>query len=221
MTALRPMIRCREISATDLDAVADLLTRGFAGRSRDYWLQGLRRQAIRDVPAGYPRFGYMLDHAGAPVGALLLITSARGSGDDTAIRCNLSSWYVAPSFRNYAPMLAKVAQRLKDVTYTNISPAPRTWPIVETQGFEVYCRGLFCSLPALSRLRNGSTVETVAASAPTIDGLSPTEAALLTRHARDGCLSLVVRVNGNAIPFVLQPVRIRRGLIAPPAMQLI
>ena len=66
-------LRCREISAADLDAVADLLTRGFVGRSRDYWMQGLRRQAAREVPDGYPRFGYMLDHDGAPVGVLLLL----------------------------------------------------------------------------------------------------------------------------------------------------
>ena len=45
----------------------------------------------------------------------------------------------------------------------------------------------------------------------------------LARHARYGCLSLVCRTatGGGALPFVLLPVRIRRGWIAPPAMQLI
>jgi hypothetical protein len=40
---LTPTLRCREISATDLDTVTDLLTPGFVGRSREYWMQGLRR----------------------------------------------------------------------------------------------------------------------------------------------------------------------------------
>ena len=31
------MIRCREIGIADLDAIADLLARGFPIRSRDYW----------------------------------------------------------------------------------------------------------------------------------------------------------------------------------------
>src|SRR5215475_14890539 len=75
VTALRPQIRCREIREADLDAVADLVTRGFVVRPRDYWLQGLSRQAERDVPQGYPRFGYMLDHEGKPVGVLLLLYS--------------------------------------------------------------------------------------------------------------------------------------------------
>jgi hypothetical protein len=101
------MIRCREIGRADLAAVADLLTRGFKYRSRDYWMDGLRRTSVREVPEGFPRFGYMLDHEGTPVGVLLLIYAARDAGGGTCIRCNVSSWYVEPAFRNYAPMLTK------------------------------------------------------------------------------------------------------------------
>ena len=86
------------------------MTRGFAGRSRDYWMQGLRRQAAREVPNGYPRFGYMLDNDGMPVGVLLLLYTSRINGGETTIQCNLSSWYVEPAFRNYAPLLTKIAQ---------------------------------------------------------------------------------------------------------------
>ena len=83
MTIVRSKIRCREISETDIDAVADLLTRGFVGRSREYWMQGLRRQAAREVPNGYPRFGYMLDNDGVPVGVLLLLYTTRTDGAET------------------------------------------------------------------------------------------------------------------------------------------
>jgi hypothetical protein len=215
-------IRCREISETDLEAVAEILTRGFAGRSRDYWMQGLRRQAVREVPDGYPRFGYMLDNDGHPVGVLLLIYSSRINGNETAIQCNLSSWFVEPAFRNYAPLLTKIAQRHKEVTYLNISPATWTWPIIEAQGFVSYCSGLFFSIPMLSRGTPGMTVDNVAPETRAIAGLSEAEVELLTRHARYGCLSLVCRTpSGGAFPFILLPMRIRRGWIAPPAMQLI
>lgn len=214
------MVRCREIRESDVDAVADLLTRGF-GRSRAYWMQGLQRQALRSVPEGYPRFGYMLDHDGAPVGVLLLLYTARDEGGETVIQCNLSSWYVEPDFRNYATMLTKVAQRHKDVTYLNISPATKTWPIIETQGFRSYCSGLFFSFPLLARARRDVAVEIVAADATGIKDVSVAEAELLTRHARYGCLSLVCRTAEGAFPFILQPMRIRRGWIAPPVMQLI
>lgn len=214
-------VRCREITEADVEAVADLLTRGFVGRSYNYWIQGLRRQAFRPVPEGYPRFGYMLDNDGTPVGVLLLIYTARKVGEETAIQCNLSSWYVDPAYRNYAPLLTKIAQRHKDVTYLNISPAPWTWPIIETQGFRAYCRGIFFSVPALSRAPRWSKIEVIPQHAKTIEGLSAEETELLTRHARYNCLSLVVRTPKGTFPFILQAVRIRRGFIAPPAMKLI
>jgi hypothetical protein len=220
--SIAPKIRCREISEADIDAVADLLTRGFVGRSRDYWMRGLRRQAAREVPEGYPRFGYMIDNNGVPAGVLLLLYTARTDGGEKAITCNLSSWYVEPAFRNYAPMLTKIAQKNKEVTYINISPATWTWPIIETQGFAAYCTGLFFSFTALSRVAAGMTVETITPDASTIAGLPEGDVELLTRHARYGCLSLVCRTaDGEALPFILSPVRIRRGWIAPPAMQLI
>ena len=219
---LAPKLRCREISEADLDVVAELLTRGFVGRSRDYWMQGLRRQAGREAPDGYPRFGYMLDNDGRAVGVLLLLYTSRGDGGDVAIQCNLSSWYVEPAFRGYASLLTKIAQRHKEVTYLNISPATWTWPIIEAQGFTSYCSGLFFSIPALSRVTPGMTVETISPATRAIEGLSDTEVELLTRHARYGCLSLVCRApTGGPLPFILLPMRIRRGWIAPPAMQLI
>jgi hypothetical protein len=215
------MIRCREIGTADLDAIADLLTRGFARRSREYWTHGLRRQSVRnDVPEGFPRFGYMLDHEGTPVGVLLLLYTARNNGGGTSIRCNLSSWYVEPAFRNYAPMLSTIAQRHKHVTYVNISPAHWTWRTIEAQGFRAYCSGLFFSFPALSRPPKGMRVEVVQHHAQAVDGLSEADVALLARHAAYGCLSLACRAaDGRSYPFILQPMRTRR--IALRAMQLI
>jgi hypothetical protein len=219
---LRQTIRCREISEADIDAVADLLTRGFVGRSRQYWMQGLRRQAAREVPKGYPRFGYMLDKDGLAVGVLLLLYTSRSDGNEAAIHCNLSSWYVEPAFRNYAPLLTKIAQRNKEVTYLNISPATWTWPIIETQGFNPYCSGLLFSIPALSRVASGMAAEIISPDTTTIDGLLQTDVELLTRHARYGCVSLVCRTaTDGPFPFILSPLRIRRGWIAPPAMQLV
>ena len=214
------MIRCREIEIADLDSVADLLTRGFAGRSREYWMDGLRRMSVREAPEDFPRFGYMLDHEGTPVGVLLSIYTTCDDGSGPSIRCNLSSWYVEPVFRNYSMMMAKVTQRHKHVTYMNISPAQWTWRTIETQGFRAYCSGLFFSFPVLSRPAKGMRVEVIQPDAQAVNGLSEAEVALLARHAAYGCLSLVCRAaDGRGFPFVLQLMRIRR--IALPAMQMI
>src|SRR3984893_5299247 len=147
-------------------------------------MQGLPRLAPGEEPNGYPGFGYMLDNDGMAAGVLLLLYTSRINGEQATIYCNLSSWYVDPAFRNYAPLLTKIAQRNKEVTYINISPATWTWPIIETQGFNPYSSGLFFSVPALSRAKPGMTIETISPDTRAIEGLPQTDVELLTRHAR-------------------------------------
>ena len=77
-------------------------------------------------------------------------------------------------------------------------------------------------MPALSRVARRHADRDHTPDTKAIEGLSAAEVEMLTRHARYGCLSLVCRTaNGERLPFILLPMRIRRGWIAPPAMQLI
>jgi hypothetical protein len=218
MIVVKP--RLREILENDLDAVGDLLTRGFVHRKREYWMRGLLRLRTRLVPSDAPRYGYLLESEGVPVGCLLLIYASKIVDGKPATFCNVSSWYVDPAFRNYAALFASMTQKHKDVTYFNVTPATPTWPILEAQGFAVYCRGLHFSLPALSAGRRGMTVEAVAPDTPSAAGLTEDEFALLKRHAEYGCLSLVCRTAESALPFIFFPLRKRRGFIPVPAMQL-
>ncbi len=218
MLAVKPHFR--EILESDLDAVGDLLTRGFVYRSRDYWMRGLHFQRARDLPPGVPRYGYLLEHQSAPVGCLLLIYASRIVDGEAALRCNVSSWYVDPAFRNYAALFASMTQKRKDVTYLNVTPAAATWPILEAQGFVPYCRGLYFSVPSLARGGRGMTVEAVTRDTASIAGLPDADLAMLRRHAEYGCLSLVCRSAEEALPFIFFPLRKRRGFIPMPAMQL-
>jgi hypothetical protein len=212
--------RFREIEENDLDAIADLLTRGFVHRSRQYWMLGLRRQGARSLPLGAPRYGYLMESDGQPVGCLLLIYSTKMIDGQTTTCCNVSSWYVDPEFRNYAALFASMTQKRKDVSYFNVTPALPTWPILEAQGFRVYCRGLYFSFPVLSRNDRGMRVEAVTPDTASVAGLPEDELAMLKRHAGYGCLSLVCRTADEAIPFIFFPLRKRRGIIPLPALQL-
>jgi hypothetical protein len=218
MLAVRP--KFRQIEESDLDSVGDLLTRGFVHRSRQYWMRGLHRQRTRSLQQDLPRYGYLLEHEGLPVGCLLLIHSTRIIDGEAAICCNVSSWYVDPAFRNHAALFASMTQKRKDVTYFNVTPALPTWPILEAQGFAVYCRGLYFSLPALSRRERRMTVKAVTQDTTSIIGLPDEELALLKRHAGYGCLSLVCSTAEETLPFIFFSLRKRRGFIPLPAMQL-
>ena len=218
MSAAKP--RFREIQESDIEAIADLLTRGFVHRSRDYWMLGLRRQSMRSLPGDAPRFGYLMENDGKPVGCLLLIYSTRMIEGAATTCCNVSSWYVDPEFRNYAALFASMTQKRKDVTYFNVTPAAPTWPILEAQGFQAYCRGLYFSLPFLSRQGRGMRVEAVRPDTASMPGLPDGELEMLRRHASYVCLSLVCRSAQEAVPFIFFPLRKRRGIIPLPALQL-
>jgi hypothetical protein len=195
-------LKVREIREADLGAVARLLNQGFSFRSIDYWLGGLERHARRPRPANYPVFGYCLDNGGMPVGVILLLFSEVRAGAETVVRCNVSSWYVEPAFRAFAPLMVKVAIKEKNVTYFNITPAPHTWSTVEAQGFSVYCKGQIYGALMLSAPVRGAGVQLF--SAADVGGLDDYEADLLRQHDGFGCLSLVVRDGTDAYPFVFQ-----------------
>jgi hypothetical protein len=132
-------LRCRPITSADLDAVVALLKKGFGRqRSRRFWQRMLTALGNRPIPEGMPRYGYLLEARSRPVGVLLALSSTIHSGTTTFTRCNLSSWYVEPEFRPYGSLLSSRTLRHKEVTCTNISPAPQTWPLVAGEA-----RGLF------------------------------------------------------------------------------
>ena len=217
MVSSLPAIRCRQIDENDLAAVAELLQRGFPNRNRRFWQRALTELARREPPPGLPKYGYLIEAGGVPAGALLMICSAIRAGDTLAPRCNLSSWYVEPAYRAYAPLLVSQALRHKEVTYTNVSAAPHTWPIIEAQGFSRYSDGIFVCLPALQRASGGGAVRVFAADAAPV-AVDAFERDILIQHAEHGCLSLWVVSDGRAFPFVFRP-RLVKGFI--PCAQLI
>jgi hypothetical protein len=218
-----PRVRARQIGDADIEAVVELLTRGFAPRrTREYWQQGLDRMAARPPLEGAPKFGYLMESAGVPVGAILLIHAAMRTGTSWSIRCNVSSWYVEPAFRGQAPLLISQALKRRDITYVNMSPARHTRPIVEAQGFTRYSDGQYFALlmPSPFAKSRGTivTADKIAAAEIAPGGLASHERDLLIDHARFGCISLCACKDGIAYPFVFVP-RILKRLV--PCVQLI
>ncbi len=122
-----------------------------------------------------PKYGYLLDRAGVPVGAILLICSMVRSDGALWPRCNLSSWYVEPAYRAYGALLSSHALSHKGVTYVNISPAPHTRPIIEAQGFSRYCDGIFVGMPMLNTLWGGERTKVLPARNGVTAGIDASE----------------------------------------------
>jgi hypothetical protein len=218
MVSALPAIRCRQIDESDLPALTELLRRGFPNRNRQFWHRALSELTRREPPSGLPKYGYLLETGGSLVGAILMICSAMRAGDRLVPRCNLSSWYVEPAFRTYAPLLVSQAMRHKDVTYMNVSAAPHTWPIIEAQGFARYSEGIFVCVPALQRTPGADKVEVLGAHSPPATAVDAFEREILLQHAEHGCTGVWVVSGGRAYPFVFRP-RLVKGFL--PCAQLI
>lgn len=195
----RGSMRCREICSADVKSVVALLTRGF-GPSGDHWWRALKRMAEYEGPVGLPKYGYLLESEDRPVGVLLLIFAH--VSDSAPVRCNVSSWYVEPTFRSYGPLLARYATRRKDVTYYNLTPAPLTWRMLKAEGYKQYAQGRLVAVPLLARSRFKTRVHVVHGSISDTNHLSQAEVRLLLDHARYGCASLICDVAGEQYPFV-------------------
>ncbi len=198
-------LRCREIVNSDCQDVIALLTEGF-GRERDrgFWEQAMERLARHNTPPGFPRFGYMLDNAGTAVGVILQIFSQVPGSD--GVRCSMSSWYVMPDFRMYGSLLISRALR-HAATYTNVTPAPETWPLLEVQGFVRYCSGRVVAPLWLARGSDAARVLPFADGMTPDEHLTATDIALLRDHAGYGCISLVCDAGERRYPFVFAPRR--------------
>ena len=201
---------CREIEDEDLPAVIDLLTVGFARqRDRGFWRRAIANLAEHEPPPGYPKYGYLLANAGAVVGVILQIFSQPESG--AGVRCNMSSWWVMPEFRLFGSLLISRALR-HDATYTNITPAPQTLPLLEAQGYRTYCAGRMVALPWLAIRSERARVSVFSCATRPGAALTECDLRILRDHAAYGCISLVCEADGRRYPFVFAPRR-RLGVV--------
>jgi hypothetical protein len=212
-----PRIRSRQIADGDMRAVADLLSRGFRRHKPYYWLRAFERLAAHPTPVGMPKYGYLLESNGIPIGAILLVSSIIHERDTESIRCNLSSWYVEPSYRSHAVLLFSQALKHRNATYLNVSAAAHVIPIVKAFGFTQYSSGQFVALAALSAAQRHGLVR-ITRRLPPDASVEAFELDLLNAHAQYGCICLWCTTSGGAHPFVFLP-RVVRGFI--PCAQLI
>ena len=208
----------RQIGATDVDTIAELLNKGFPRRTRQYWLEVLDRLDKHIHPVDMPKYGYLVESAGAPVGVILLISTMMQKHDAFTRRCSVSSWYVEPSFRAYAATLSSQATRRKDVTYLNLTPAPHTVPILEAQGFSRFTNGQFVVSPLPSFRRVAQSIRVLGCRVNPDAQFEQFERELLLAHSEYGCICIWCVTMDRAYPFVFLPRIVKRAI---PCVQLL
>ncbi|WP_146102036.1 hypothetical protein [Rhodopila globiformis] len=144
----------------------------------------------------------MLEAGGVPVGVLLVISSPSMHG--TITRCNLSSWYVMPEFRAYAPLMVMRAIRNRSATYLNVSPAEQTIPIISAQGFIKFNSGVFAAPVSVASVGSGMHLAWLPRHWAQIPTIPPGAMQLLTDHHRFGCVCLWLQDETGGLPFIFR-----------------
>jgi hypothetical protein len=209
-------LQIREIADADIDAVINLMMRGFP-RPRRYWEVRLTRLRTRSTPPNLPRYGYLLEANGKSVGVILLISSLRRIGDREELFSNLSGWYVEPDFRSRAIQLLTRALANKQTTYLNLYPATHVRRIIEAFGFRRYSEGQFLALLALAHNQRNARVRIIGVDNLGKADLEEGERRLLKAQTGYGCIAFCCATDGQTQPFVFVP-RIIKGFI--PCVQL-
>jgi hypothetical protein len=218
-------VRCREIGASDLEPLVDLLSSAYQSKSdvhlasssallgrRDVWERRIKRLSDHLSPPGYPKYGFLLECNGAPVGAIFTMFSSRIENEMVKTRCYTTNWYVAPPYRSYATLLTSKALRYKEVTYLLGTPDERVWPIMKALGYVCYCEGRLVAIPALSRESGKVRVELASENIVADDNIKPFEVDIIQQHANYGCISLICTTDTGRFLLVFH-LRYRRGFL--------
>lgn len=131
----------------------------------------------------------------------VLLTIRSRLAETGRVTVNLSSWYVEPSFRWFAPRMLQMASSDENEIFTDLTPSPETNKLNERLGFHTVtdCT-LFYPLP-LAALRP-ARARLYPLTETTAETLSSETREMLEDHARLGCIVAILEAEGQRHPLV-------------------
>lgn len=153
--------------------------------------------------------GYGLFDGKEIVGFLGLIFSSRTLGDRVENFCNIHTWVVKPQYRDRSISLILPVLKLKDMTLTDLSPAPTVIAILQRLGFTILDSKLCILLPFSVRNSNDlKKIQLTQEKKQIADWLSKEDFRLFQDHANySGCSHLLIENSKNYCYIIYTIVR--------------
>ena len=131
----------------------------------------------------------------------VLLTIKSRLPETGSIVVNLSSWYVEPSCRWFAPRMLQMASSSEEELFTDLTPSPEACKLNERLGFQtVTDHTLFYPLPLKALRPSGARLSPLAAVSP--DTLPAAMREMLEDHLRLGCIVAIMQADGHHYPLV-------------------
>lgn len=189
-------------------AAISLLTKGFPEKSEAFWSRGLALIAEHHERRQLGPVGQMLMKGDAAAGVLLTIKSRLP--DTGTVVVNLSSWYVEPACRWFAPRMLQMASSSEDEVFTDLTPSAEACRLNERLGFHTVtdCT-LFYPLPLKALRPSSARLITLASAQP--GTLTSETREMLEDHARLGCVVAIMQADGRHYPLVFLKTSTKRA----------
>lgn len=180
-------------------AAVGLLAKGFPEKSEAFWARGLSLIGEHHERRHLGPIGQLLMKGGDVAGVLLTIRSRLP--DTNRVIVNLSSWYVEPSCRWFAPRMLQMASSAENELFTDLTPSPEARQLNERLGFHTVTNcTLFYPLPLTTFRPTGGRLHPFTQT--TAKTLSSETRDMLEDHARLGCIVAILEAEGRPYPLV-------------------
>ncbi|MFK3779131.1 hypothetical protein [Agrobacterium sp. NPDC089420] len=188
-------------------AAVHLLAKGFPEKSETFWSRGLALISDHHQRRQLGPIGQLLLKGDDTAGVLLTIRNRLPDTGSTVV--NLSSWYVEPSCRWFAPRMLQLASASEEDIFTDLTPSAEACRLNERLGFRTVtdCT-LFYPLPLTALRPAAARLAPLAAVPP--DALPAAMRDMLDDHARLGCIVAMMQADGRHYPLVFLKTTTRR-----------
>lgn len=193
-------MRTAPIDSGNTEQAIALLAKGFPGRTQAFWAAALERilKLHASHKTGAP--GELLMKGERPVGVLLKIASHTDGGKRRTI--NLSSWYVEPDCRWFAPRMLQKATSDETATYTDFTASPETFKLNERLGFQLVSKSILLFPLPWTAVASRSCARMLKLSDVPADALPQSTRLIMKDHEALGCIITVMFVDGKYHPLV-------------------
>ena len=209
-----------QINQTNIGAAIELLTRAFPTLRAEFWQRGLARlQGSSAHRVCGEDIGQLLYVDDQPVGIGLTAVSHQpddGAGNPRRV-VNLASWYIEPAHRWRLPMLLGKMLRDPKAVYTDLTPTPALWPLLDSLGFQPINQGVnaICiPAAAIYHMTSHAVIDWDQLDKKQIpDHLIE----VFEEHRTYGCCLYAIKTPDKVVPILVKPCKLK-GI---PAAQII
>lgn len=199
MSQIVSSVKIRQACLQDQEEIVALLE-GFSPGVPDHWRK-IFAPRLWEIENNFP--GFVLVDQNKIEGFLGVILSEHDTETQGTIRvCNLTTWYVAPKYRQYSVALYLTVLKLSGIScWTNLTSTPTTYPWLEKIGFKPLQNKQTIILPVPKLTKSNKNIEIITTNSQSI--MNPDNLRIYHTHRNLCCQHIIIQVGNSQCYCIL------------------